>query len=172
MRLSLHSIFVAELNADDILYTVHELTNELSVYRFPPAPEEPTHLATLSTLLSTPAESRSNMFAAEILLPAPNAQFPTPYIYVSNRNDPSPGDDTIAVFSTADADGGPQLVAEVRTGLKHLRGMEFGGPDGRWLIAGGVLGGGVKVFERLDGGKALKEVASLELEAPTGFLWI
>lgn len=153
------------------MYTVHELTNELSAYRFPPAPEGPTHLATLSTLLSTPPEARSNMFAAEILLPAPNAHFPTPYIYVSNRNDPSPGEDTIAVFSTADAEGGMQLVAEVRSGLKHLRGMQFGGPEDRWLIAGGVLGGGVKVFERVDGGKGLEEVASLGLEAPTGFLW-
>lgn len=39
------------------------------------------------------------------------------------------------------------------------------------MIAGGVLGGGVKVLERVDGGKDLKQVASLELEAPTGFLW-
>lgn len=162
----------ANLHIDDILYTVHELTNELSAHRLPPAPAEPTHLATLSTLHATPRASRANMFAAEILLPAPNARFPTPYVYVSNRNDPEPGDDTVAVFSTADAEGGMQLVAEVRTGLKHLRGMEFGGPDDRWLIAGGVLGGGVKVFERVDGGKGLKEVASLELEAPTGFLWI
>lgn len=151
---------------------MHELTNELSAHRLPPAPEEPTHLATRSTLLSTPPEARSNMFAAEILLPTPNASFSTPYIYVSNRNDPSPGDDTIAVFSTADAEDGLQLVGEVRSGLKHLRGMHFGGPDDRWLIAGGVLGGGVKVFERVDDGQDLKEVASLELDAPTGFLWI
>ncbi|TFY58628.1 hypothetical protein EVJ58_g6304 [Rhodofomes roseus] len=116
--------------------------------------------------------SSASMFAAEILLPAPNASYPTPYIYVSNREDPSPGNDTIAIFSTVDSDVGPKMVAEVRSGLKHLRGMVFGGPDDKWLIAGGVYGGGVKVFERVDGGKGLREVASLELEAPTGFLWI
>ncbi|KAH9833974.1 putative isomerase YbhE [Rhodofomes roseus] len=159
---------------NDILYTVHELTNELSAHRLPPAPEEPSHIATVSTLplAGTSSEAASSMFAAEILLPAPNASYPTPYIYVSNREDPSPGNDTIAIFSTVDSDGGPKMVAEVRSGLKHLRGMVFGGPDDKWLIAGGVYGGGVKVFERVDGGKGLREVASLELEAPTGFLWI
>ncbi|KAH9922105.1 Lactonase, 7-bladed beta-propeller-domain-containing protein [Fomitopsis serialis] len=159
---------------NDILYTVHELTNELSAYRFPPAPEEATHIATVPTLqlADTPHEAASNMFASEILLPAPNASFPTAYVYVSNRDDPSPGNDTIAIFSPADSDGGLKMVAEVRSGLKHLRGMVFGGPDDKWLMAGGVHGGGVKVFERIDGGKGLKEIASLELEAPTGFLWI
>ncbi|KZT72346.1 putative isomerase YbhE [Daedalea quercina L-15889] len=156
----------------DILYTVFELTNELSAYHFPPLPEEPTHIATLSTLAHTAPEATPCMFASEILLSAPNASFPTPYIYVSNRNDPSPGNDTIAIFSTADSEGGLAMVAEVRTGLKHLRGMVFGGPDNRWLVAGGVHGGGMKVFDRVNGGKDLKEVASLGLEAPTGFLWI
>lgn len=107
------------------------------------------------------------MLAAEILV----ATSPTPYLYVSNRNDPSPEGDTIAVFSLADP-AKPELVNEVRSGLRHLRGMWFGGEDACWLIAGGVLGGGVKVFERVDGGKDLKQVASLELEAPTGFLWL
>ncbi len=35
--------------------------------------------------------------------------------------------------------------------------MVFGGPDDRFLIAGG---GSVKVFERLDNGTVLKEMAS------------
>ncbi|KAJ6621404.1 Lactonase, 7-bladed beta-propeller-domain-containing protein [Mycena sp. CBHHK59/15] len=63
-----------------------------------------------------------------------------------------------------------ELVAEVRTGLKHLRGMVFGGADDKWLVTGGVLGGGVKVFERIDGGKGLKVIAENDsIEAPTGF---
>jgi hypothetical protein len=50
--------------------------------------------------------------------------------------------------------------------------MAFGGPDDKWLVAGGALGGGVKVFERVDGGKGLKVVAAnSSVEAPTGFLW-
>ena len=115
------------------------------------------------------------MQAAEILLPKPNATFPDPFIYVSNRNDPSPGGDTIAIFSLAAGETEPELVTEVRTGLKHLRGMYFGGGDDNYLIAGGVEGGGVKIFERVEGGKNLKEVASLSehiVPKPACFLWV
>lgn len=110
------------------------------------------------------------MLSAEILLPRPNASYTEPYLYASNRNDPSPEGDVIAIFSIADPEK-LELVAEVRSGLKHLRGMLFGGQDDKYLIAGGVRGGGVKIFERVDGGRGLKEVASAPLEAPTGFLW-
>ena len=110
------------------------------------------------------------MLAAEILVPTPNASFPTPYLYVSNRNDPSPEGDVIAIYSIADP-AKVERVAEVRSGLKHLRGMLFGGPEGKYLIAGGANGGGVKVFERTEGGRSLKQIVSLPLEAPTGFLW-
>lgn len=110
------------------------------------------------------------MKAAEILLSESNPSFPTPYLYVSNRNDPSSAGDTVAIFSLLH-DGKLERVAEVSTGLKHLRGMLLGGPDDKWLIAGGVEGGGVKVFERTDGGKGLKEITSISVDAPTGFLW-
>ncbi|CCM01018.1 uncharacterized protein FIBRA_03066 [Fibroporia radiculosa] len=156
---------------DGILYTVLELINEVAVHTLPPAPEEPTLLACVPTMSTVPPSVDPYMLAAEILLPRPNLSFPSPYLYVSNRNDPSPEGDTIAIFSLADPQQ-PELVAEVRSGLKHLRGMWFGGPDDRWLVAGGVHGPGVKVFERVDGGKGLRELAALELEAPTGFLWI
>jgi 6-phosphogluconolactonase (cycloisomerase 2 family) len=111
-----------------------------------------------------------NMLAAEILVPTPSATFSHPYMYVSNRNDPASEGDVIAVFSVADPTR-MEPAAEIRSGLSHLRGMVFGGGDDRFLIAGGANGGGVKVFERTDGGKDLREVASLNLEAPTAFLW-
>jgi 6-phosphogluconolactonase (cycloisomerase 2 family) len=114
------------------------------------------------------------MSAAEILLPEPNESFPETFIYTSNRNDPNPGGDTIAIFSLAAGDDKPELVNEVRTGLTHVRGMEFGGDDNRYLVVGGVEGGGLKVFERVDGGKGLEEVAKLGADvvaSPTGFLW-
>jgi hypothetical protein len=121
--------------------------------------------------MSNPPTAPHDMLAAELLIPAPNRTFSTPYAYVSNRNDPSPEGDTIAIFSIAG--DSLELVAEVRTGLKHLRGMVFGGADDKWLVAGGVHGGGVKVFERIDGGKGLKVVAENGgIEAPTGFLWV
>ena len=158
---------------EDVVYTLLELTSEVSAHRVPPLLADPVLLDTVPTMGNPPPpEAASEMLAAEILIPAPNGAYPTPYVYVSNRNDPSPEGDAIAIFSTADASGKIGHVAEVRSGLKHLRGMVFGGPDDKYLIAGGVFGGGVKVFERVDGGKGLKEVAAVELAAPTGFLWL
>ncbi|KAI0653339.1 putative isomerase YbhE [Cubamyces menziesii] len=158
---------------EDVLYTLLELTSEVAAHRFPPLLAEPTLLDTVTTMAQPPSgPDGASMLAAEILIPHPNASYPAPYIYVSNRNDPSPSGDIIAIFSPVNAEGKIGRAAEVRSGLKHLRGMEFGGVDGRWLVAGGALGGGVKVFERVDGGKGLKEVAQVEIEAPTGFLWL
>ena len=159
-----------------MLYTLLELSSEISAHRFPPLPASPTLLDTVPTMAhAPPPEFAKDMLAAEILLPAPNPAFPTPYIYASNRNDPAPEGDTIAIFSPVGG-GGPDgkigYVAEVRTGLKHVRGMVFGGPDERWLVVGGARGGGVKVFERVDGGRGLKEIAAVDVEAPTGFLWL
>ncbi|KAI0629551.1 putative isomerase YbhE [Trametes polyzona] len=163
---------------DDVLYTVLELTSEVSAHRFPPLPSQPTLLDTVPTMRNVPiGPASAGMLAAEILIPPPNASFPQPYIYVSNRNDPSPDGDTIAIFAPVPAgasgdDAKIGVVAEVRSHLRHLRGMEFGGPDARWLVAGGVHGGGVRIFERVEGGKSLKEIAAIELTAPTGFLWL
>lgn len=154
-----------------MLYTVLELTSEVSAHRFPPLPAAPTHLATVPTMARFPGPpAELNMLAAELLLPTPNSTYPTPLLYVSNRNDPDPAGDVIAVFDVS-APEQPARVAEVRSGLRHLRGMVFGGADDRFLVAGGVHGGGVKVFVRTDGGKGLKEVAAMDLEAPTAFLW-
>ena len=153
------------------MYTLLELSSEVAAHRLPPLPASPTFLDARPTMAHKP-EGALDMLAAEILLPAPNSSFPDPLIYVSNRNDPSPEGDTIAIFTPVDEQGKLGYVGEVRSGLKHLRGMVFGGPDAKWLVAGGAQGGGVKVFERVDGGKGLKEVAAVELEAPTGFLWL
>ncbi|CDO76735.1 hypothetical protein BN946_scf184813.g5 [Trametes cinnabarina] len=162
---------------EDVLYTLLELTSEITAHRLPPLPSEPKLLDTISTMANPPPPPDSAyMLAAEILIPPPNGSYPKPYIYVSNRNDPSPEGDIITIFSTVGSDeAGKEKIgraAEVRSGLKHLRGMEFGGPDARWLVAGGAHGGGVKMFERVDGGKGLKEVAQVDIQAPTGFLWL
>lgn len=115
----------------------------------------------------------TNQLAAEILIPPPNESFPIPYLYLSNRNDPSPQGDIISIFSIQNPDTSLDLIAEIRTGLKHLRGMVFGGVNDKYLVAGGVNGGGVKVFERIDGGKSLRLVATNNsIQAPTGFLWL
>ena len=111
------------------------------------------------------------MLAAEILIPTPNEKFSDPYLYVSNRNDPSPEGDTVSIFSIADDT--LDLISEVPTGLNHVRGMAFGGPDSEWLVVGGTKGGGVKVFQRIEGGKNLKQVAhDPNVQSPTGFAWL
>ena len=125
------------------------------------------------------------MLAAELLCPLTNDLFPTPLLYVSNRNDPRPSGDIISIYTTiASETGSLKLVGELETGLSHLRGFIFFGPQDRYLIAGGANGGGVKVFERLGSvagsipGIKMQEVAYLPASvcndgsglAPTGFL--
>jgi len=156
---------------DGMLYTLTELTNTVVAHLFPPLPSQPIFTHATSTLSHTCLHPEV-MGAAEILVPNPNETYPEPYLYVSNRDDPSPEGDTIAIFSLADKEK-PRLVGEVRTGLKHIRGIVFGGPDDKWLVAGGVKGGGVKVFERIEGGKNLRVVAENgDIKAPTAFLWV
>ncbi|KAF9234831.1 Lactonase, 7-bladed beta-propeller-domain-containing protein [Melanogaster broomeanus] len=154
------------------LYTLLELTSQLAVHKFHSVQQPLTHLTTLSTIKASPPR---------ILIPTPNTSFPTPYVYASNRNDPSPEGDTIAIFSVANGEEKPELVTEVRTGLSHVRGMVFGGEHDKWLVVGGAgfenRGVGVKVFERVDGGKGLKQLTELDKAVgstmnPTAFLWV
>ncbi|PPQ74306.1 hypothetical protein CVT26_004151, partial [Gymnopilus dilepis] len=67
------------------LFVVHELSSTLSVQTLPTS-EDPssTTLATISTTPSGPPDAL--WAAAEILIPPPTPKFPTPYIYISNRN--------------------------------------------------------------------------------------
>ncbi|KAG1888886.1 Lactonase, 7-bladed beta-propeller-domain-containing protein [Suillus fuscotomentosus] len=124
------------------LYTLLELTSKLAVHTFPLLPVPPARLTSLFTLSALPIPD--TMFAAEILLPKPNTSFPETFIYTPNRNDPHSEGYTIAIFSLAAREGQPELVNEVRTGLIHVRGMVFGGDEDKYLVVGGVEGGGVK----------------------------
>nr|GAT46726.1 predicted protein [Mycena chlorophos] len=107
---------------DGYLYTLLELTSTLSKHRFPALPAEPTFLVEKPTM-SNPPTPPHDMLAAELLIPKPNASFPTAYAYISNRNDPHPEGDTIAIFAVEGE--GLELIAEVRTGLNHLRAIVF-----------------------------------------------
>lgn len=139
-------------------------------------------MKTLSVLTS-PDQFVDYMLGAALLLPAPSPSFPEPLIYTSNRNDPHPEGDTIAIIKPATASSEVELIGEVRTGLHHIRGVALGGEDDRYLVVGGltdgsnlpkgIKGGGIKVFERVDQGRSLKEVAYLEedhVDLPTSFL--
>ena len=164
------------------LYVLLELASELAVYKSHSGQQALTYLTTLSTLKESPTPN--SMIAAEILIPKPNRSFPAAYIYTSNRNDPHPEGDTIAIFSLEKGEEHPELVTDVRTGLRHVRGMAFGGEDDKWLVVGGVGsadksvgGGGIKIYERVEGGKGLRQIAELDsavgskLKATT-FLWL
>ncbi|THH18333.1 hypothetical protein EW146_g2642 [Bondarzewia mesenterica] len=136
-----------------ILYTLCELTSKLAAHRLPPLPASPTTLSTTSTI-SNPPNPLGEMLAAELLLSA-SAE---PLLYASNRNDPSLLGDSIAIFSLSDHEA-PKLINEVRTGLRHVRGMQMGlNSRNKWLITGGVHGGGVKVYEKVEDGKDLREI--------------
>lgn len=147
---------------DDHLYTVLELSSALAQHSYTGTPS-------LKECKPTLTRHSEGMLGSEIYIPKPNSVFSKPLIYVSNRNDPYPEGDTIAVFTPSPF----ELVAEVRTGLNHVRGIEFGGENNKWLIAGGANGGGVKVFERTGDGTSFKEIASNpNVKAATGFLWV
>jgi Lactonase, 7-bladed beta-propeller len=161
---------------DGVLYTLHELTSTLTAHHLPPLPAAPTLLSTTRTHRRPSDELLGDRLPAELLL-APTltkgCTSPSSFLlYATNRNEPSPAGDTVAIFSLDEPEA-PELVAEVHTGLRHLRGAAVGGEDDRWIVLGGTNGGGVKVYERVDGGRSLREVAALpEIKAPTAFLWL
>ena len=156
---------------DGYLFTLLELTSKVVRHRFPPLPVLPTFIKSTPTMSKAPP-AVTDQLAAEIIIPPPNVSFPTPYLYLSNRNDPSPEGDIISIFFIQNSDS-LELIAEIRTGLKHLRGMAFGGPDDKYVIVGGLNGGGIKMFERINGGKSLRLIATNDsIEAPTAFLWL
>ncbi|KAJ3772431.1 Lactonase, 7-bladed beta-propeller-domain-containing protein [Lentinula raphanica] len=157
---------------DGYLYTLLELQSSIAKHSLPRSPNSNVEFKGKASTMYNPPPLPNDMLAAEILIPKPNAAYTTPYIYVSNRNSPHSEGDSIAIFSLSEPDA-PELIAEIRTGLRHIRGIDIGGPDDRYLIAGGLFAGGIKVFERTDAGKSLKLVAeNTDIESPTGFLWV
>lgn len=156
------------------MYVVDELDSTVTVYSYPSESEVKT-VKTVSSL-TPPTEAAEGMLGAEILLSkASSPAFPEPLIYVSNRNDPHAEGDSVAVFTTEDSAEGFGLVAEIRTGMKHLRALTLGGKDDRYVVAGGASGGGIKVFERVEKGRGLKELVHLEegvVASPTCFVML
>ena len=114
--------------------------------------------------------------AAEVLIPPPNPAFPSTLVYASNRNtgtNSDPRGDSIAVF-ILDTEGNLKIINQFFTGLEQVRGMEFGGPDNKFLVASGVVGnGGVVVFERIGQGADFVQVANnTEIPNLTSFVWV
>ncbi|KAF9507290.1 hypothetical protein BS47DRAFT_1373939 [Hydnum rufescens UP504] len=145
------------------LYTIHEMSNTVTEQRAPKL------LANISTLPPTvPPGSLHN--AAELFVSPPSTRYPTPYLYASNRNT-DPLGDTIAIFALEPK---LHLVRHVHTGLQQLRGVSLGGEDGQYVAAAGLAGGGIAVFERVDGGADLKLLARYDgvgSEKVSSFVW-
>ncbi|KAG9035934.1 hypothetical protein FRB95_010142 [Tulasnella sp. JGI-2019a] len=156
------------------LYIINELHSTVSHFSYA---GKATEVKTVPGVRS-PDKLAENMLGAEILLSEPTATFPDTLIYASNRNDPHPEGDTIVIFKPADESSEFEMIGQVRTGLHHLRGVAFDGEEGKYLfVAGldqpGVKGGGIKVYERVDKGRSLVEVAHLkedQVENPTGLV--
>ncbi|KAF8634767.1 hypothetical protein AX15_000728 [Amanita polypyramis BW_CC] len=164
---------------DDRLYTLHELASTLTVQEIPQMPDGQSPIIA-DVSITPPNPPMGALFAAaEILIPPPSQEFPTPYIYVSNRNTGvvDPRGDTIAIFehvNKGQADEGLQLVQQVYTGLHQIRGMEFGPVPHDYLIASGVSGGaGVLMLRRIEHGRNLEIVArNLDIPTRSSFVWL
>ncbi|KAF8588825.1 putative isomerase YbhE [Ramaria rubella] len=158
----------------ETLFTLLELSNTITSHKLPALPHHPVLVSTAATLSDPPLDPTAIQpppLSAEILCPPVSTAYSTQYLYVTNRNDPSSEGDILSVFEVGE-DGAFELINEIRTGLRHLRGIAFD-EQSRYLIAGGAFGGGVKIFERVDGGRNLKEIAWLkDVKNPTGFHWL
>ena len=148
-----------------------------------PEPSVNASMFLANVTITPPSPPAGAVFAAaEILIPAPTANFPNTYIYASNRNTGTqdPRGDSIATFKhTITKSGGSflTLVKQVYTGLDQIRGMEVGPPKNggeAYLVAAGFAGsGGVVVYERTEGGAGLREVArNKEVPTRTSFVWV
>ncbi|KAG1823198.1 Lactonase, 7-bladed beta-propeller-domain-containing protein [Suillus variegatus] len=150
------------------LYTIHELASTLTLQDFPAYPNFSTPIISNVSTVPNYQPAGSSFAAAEVLIPLPTAEFPTPYIYTSNRNTgvQDPLDNRLV------------LRNQVYTGLNQIRGMMHGQQAGEggdaYIVAAGFAGtAGVKVYKRTEGGANLEEVAvNTELPTRTSFVWL
>ena len=160
------------------LITLHELSSTITSQPIPLLGQNSSNIiSNLSIVPKDQAASEGAQFAAaEVLIPCPNKAFPSTLVYASNRNtgkNNDPRGDSIAILALH-ANGTLEIINQFFTGLKQVRGMQFGGPDNRFLVASGVVGdGGVVVFERVGRGENFTRVVSNE-EIPnfTSFVWV
>jgi hypothetical protein len=170
---------------DDQLFTLHELSSTLTLQNIPATPKFNVSVPLIANVSIIPSENApgASWAGAEIILPQLTKKFPTQYVYASNRNvgNQTSLGDPIAIFEVVkDYNGkaqGFKLVKEVFTGLDQIRGMMIGNVDDgsdEFIVAGGVAGSaGVVVYQRVAGGKDLKEVArNTDIPTRTSFIWI
>ncbi|KAJ2933373.1 hypothetical protein H1R20_g3724, partial [Candolleomyces eurysporus] len=169
---------------EDRLYTIQEKSSTLMVQTVPKLPEDNSTILSRTTIIPEDAPRYGADWAGgAIVIPPRTDKFPTPYVYVSNRNLGVPDErgDTIAIFELVNKDTEDEelkLVKQVFTGLNQIRVLSVGpaGEDGgdEFILASGQTGqGGVVVFQRVDGGKDLKEIVrNRDIPNRTSFIWL
>lgn len=175
---SVSSMLLVNHAPDNMLYTIHELASTLTLQEVPSYPNGTSRILSSVSIIPPNPPAGSSFAAAEILIPEPTAEYPTPYIYTSNRNTgvQDPRGDTIAIFENVNN----KLVLrnQVYTGLDQIRGMMSGEQAGyggeAYIVAAGYAGtAGVKVFKRTEGGANLEEVAvNTAIPTRTAFVWL
>lgn len=161
-----------------MLYTLHELSSTLTVQKVPSYPNGTSQILSNVSIVPPDPPAGSVFAAAEILIPECTAEYPTPYIYTSNRNTAmqDPRGDTIAIFENVN--NKLVLRKQVYTGLNQVRGMMSGEQVGfggeAYIVAAGFAGtAGVKVFKRTEGGANLEEVAvNTVIPTRATFVWL
>ncbi|KAJ3483213.1 hypothetical protein NLI96_g6466 [Meripilus lineatus] len=166
---------------DNTLFVLHELSSTLTQQTIPQAPNGSSQITASFSILPPDPPAQADFHAGEILLSTASPSFPSPLIYVSNRNTGpivDPRGDTIAIYETSPS---LKLIKHVYTGLDQIRGMElggsggsFGGGEDEFLVASGFAGNaGVIVFRRIDGGRDLEVVAkNTQIPTRTSFVWL
>ena len=163
---------------DNMLYTIQELANTLTLQEVPSYPNGTSQILSNVSIIPPDPPAGSKFRGTEILIPRPTAEYHIPYIYTATRNFgvQDPRGETIGIFENVDN----QLVLrnQVYTGLERIRGMMSGEQAGfggeAYIVAGADLGtGGVKVFKRTEGGANLEEVAvNTTIPIRTTFVWL
>jgi len=146
---------------DNTVFTVHELDNSITSQTIPPLNLTTATILANFTTLPPDIPVGSTNGAAELILSSVTEKYSQQFLYASNRNvSPNstlidPRGDTIAIFSPEPL----KLVKHVYTGLNQIRGMAIGGVDEEFVIAAGLTGGGVAIFQRTNGGADLQLLA-------------
>ncbi|CUA68676.1 hypothetical protein RSOLAG22IIIB_08046 [Rhizoctonia solani] len=152
------------------LYTLHELSSTLTQQTIPPLGSNTplSHIQTSISIIPANTTNPQAHLASQLLLPPVSDAFPTQYLYAMNRGDTS---DAIAIVSIAN--NTLKIVAHIRTGVDYARGLALSPGNGKYLAVAGQNSGDVAIFERINGGTGLKEIARIYgLEQPTAVAWV
>ncbi|KAG8741988.1 hypothetical protein FRC10_002146 [Ceratobasidium sp. 414] len=150
------------------LYVLHELSNSITQQTISSLGSytQPPVTASVS-IIPSDSPDPSVLGAGELLLSPATSAFPTQYLYATNRGESS---DAITIVSIAN--NTLTVVKQVRTGVSVPRGAALS-PDGLYLIVGGQNAGGIVVYQRINGGADLKEIARVSgVTSPTSFAWL